>query len=89
LDHISKLKNTSKKTSKKIVATFVGDRRANPVSFSRLLYKELSEITGDQGGRFLFANHEVERVQWDDERILIDVDTPEDYERLKRAYGEK
>lgn len=88
-NHIIKLKNASKQSTNKIIATYVGDRRANPVSFSRLLYKELSEIKGDQGGRFLFANHEVERVQWDDERILIDVDTPEDYERLKRAYGEK
>lgn len=72
-----------------IVAPFVGERRANPVLFSRKLYGELSNLSGDKGGRQLFANHDVERVDWDDDRILIDVDTPEDYERLKRAYGFK
>jgi molybdenum cofactor cytidylyltransferase len=89
LAHIEKLIKTSVDSSKLIIATYVGDRRANPVSFSKVLYNELSTIQGDQGGRFLFTKYEVEKLQWDDERILIDVDTLEDYERLKSAYEEK
>ncbi len=72
-----------------IVAPFFGEQRGNPVLFSRSLFCELSKLSGDKGGRQLFNKHQVERVDWDDDRILIDVDTPEDYKLLKRAYGFK
>ena len=89
LAHIEKLKEDSLVSSNLIIATYVGERRANPVSFSRELYNELSLIQGDQGGRFLFSKYEIEKLQWSDERILIDVDTLEDYEKLKGEYGEE
>ncbi len=82
-----KLVQTVHNTRKNIVATFVGGIRSNPVAFSRDLFPELAEIKGDQGGRFLFGKYEIEKMEWEDERILIDVDTPEDYARLKQAYG--
>lgn len=74
-------------TKSDIVAPFVGDKRANPVLFSNKLYAELANLTGDQGGRQIFNKHKIERLDWKDERILLDVDTPEDYKKLKEAYG--
>ncbi len=76
-----------KSNNSEIIAPFVGEKRANPVLFSNKLYEELADLKGDEGGRQLFGKHKVDRLEWNDERILMDVDTPEDYERLKRAYG--
>jgi molybdenum cofactor cytidylyltransferase len=65
-----------------IVAPMVIDRRANPVLFDRVTFPELSKLEGDVGGRAIFHNHRVEYLPWHDERLLLDVDTPEMYQRL-------
>jgi len=60
-----------------------GERRANPVLFDRVAFPDLLALTGDTGGRVLFGKYRVEYIPWLDEVLLFDVDTPEDYERLK------
>ena len=65
-----------------IVAPMVIDRRANPVLFDRSTFKDLVEIQGDVGGRAIFHKHRVEYLPWHDDRLLLDVDTPEMYQRL-------
>jgi molybdenum cofactor cytidylyltransferase len=59
------------------------DRRANPVLFDRVTFPELLTLKGDIGGRAIFDRHKVAYLPWHDESLLLDVDTPEDYERLK------
>lgn len=70
----------------KIVAPYVNNQRGNPVLFDKSCFPKLKEGSGDQGGRFLFKEFEPKRVKWEDLRILIDVDTKEDYARLKESY---
>lgn len=55
-----------------------------PVLLDRSLFPELAEITGDEGGRQLFEQHsdEIVTVPLTDERPLLDVDTPDDYQVL-------
>jgi len=65
-----------------IVAPMVIDRRANPVLFDRTTFPDLMTIEGDTGGRAIFHKHRVEYLPWHDERLLFDVDTPEQYQRL-------
>ncbi len=65
-----------------ITAPEIGGKRANPVIFDRSLFVELAELSGEAGGRAVFARHPVSLLPWDDERLLMDVDTPEDYARL-------
>jgi molybdenum cofactor cytidylyltransferase len=68
-----------------LVAPVVAGRRANPVLFDRLTFPELLKLTGDIGGRGLFAKESPftpEWVPWDDPDLLVDVDTPEDYQAL-------
>jgi molybdenum cofactor cytidylyltransferase len=65
-----------------IVAPMVMDRRANPVLFDRVTFSDLSALEGDVGGRAVFHKHRVEYLPWHDERLLLDVDTPEMYRRL-------
>ncbi len=58
------------------------ERRANPVLFDRVTFPDLLSLTGDVGGRAVFSKHRVEYLPWYDERLLLDVDTEEDYRRL-------
>ena len=65
-----------------VVAPMVIDRRANPVLFDRTTFTDLMALEGDVGGRAIFHKHHVEYLPWHDDRLLLDVDTPEMYQRL-------
>ena len=65
-----------------VVAPMVMDQRANPVLFDRITFADLLTLEGDVGGRAIFHKHRVEYLPWHDDRLLLDVDTPEMYQRL-------
>jgi molybdenum cofactor cytidylyltransferase len=68
-----------------IVAPRVYGKRANPVLFDRIVFPELLALEGDTGGRVLFSEESrfpVEWVDWDDANLLLDIDTPDDFQRL-------
>ncbi len=65
-----------------IIAPHVQSRRANPVLFDQVTFKDLSTISGDVGGRILFSKFPVTSLPWNDPRLLTDVDHPDDYGRL-------
>ena len=58
------------------------EKRANPVLFDRVTFPDLLAIEGDVGGRAIFSKHKVEFIPWHDDILLLDVDKPEDYQRL-------
>jgi molybdenum cofactor cytidylyltransferase len=58
------------------------EQRGNPVLFDRTTFPDLLDLQGDSGGRGIFSRHHVEYMPWHDDRLLIDVDKPEDYQRL-------
>lgn len=58
------------------------ERRANPVLFDRVAFSDLLQLTGDIGGRAIFSKYKVEYMPWHDDILLLDVDKPEDYQRL-------
>ncbi|OGO29294.1 MAG: hypothetical protein A2W33_02670 [Chloroflexi bacterium RBG_16_52_11] len=68
-----------------IVAPLVDGQRANPVLFDRDTFTELASISGDIGGRPLFAKFPASWVPWHDSRLLLDIDTPEDYQSLLQS----
>jgi len=65
-----------------VLAPMVQDQRANPVLFDRVAFPDLLTLEGDVGGRAIFYKHRVEYLPWHDDRLLLDVDTPEMYHRL-------
>jgi molybdenum cofactor cytidylyltransferase len=65
-----------------VTAPMVIDQRANPVLFDRVTFSDLLTLEGDVGGRAIFHKHRVEYLPWHDDRLLLDVDTPEMYQRL-------
>jgi molybdenum cofactor cytidylyltransferase len=67
-----------------ILAPWVAGKRANPVLFDRDTFKDLQALNGDVGGRALFEKYPPAFMDWPDERLLIDVDTPADLETLLR-----
>jgi molybdenum cofactor cytidylyltransferase len=72
-----------------IVAPSYRGQRGNPVLFERALFPELQQISGDQGARELLQRRraDVRLVEIDDDRPLIDIDTPEDYARASQDSG--
>ena len=68
-----------------IVAPLVDGQRGNPVLFDAVTFKDLLTLTGDQGGRQVFSRYPVRFIHWHDRAVLLDVDVPQDYERLIRG----
>lgn len=60
---------------------------ANPVLFAREFFPEIAAIDGDRGARPIIGEHrqEVHYLAIDADPPL-DVDTPADYERLKKVW---
>ncbi len=67
-----------------IVAPLVDGHRSNPVLFDRSTFSDFAALKGDIGGRAIFSKHQVSWLPWLDASLAIDVDTPEDYDRLRR-----
>lgn len=82
---IRALKERHSQTLSPIIAPLVlEERRANPVLFDKVTFPDLLQLTGDVGGRAIFDKHKVDYLPWHDDILIFDVDTKEDYERLKR-----
>ncbi len=67
------------------VAPVYRGRRGNPVVIPRRWFPDLLTLAGDQGPRRLLSSPglRLHLVEVDDPAVVIDVDTPEDYQALK------
>ncbi len=66
-----------------VPVTARGEQR-NPVLWPRRHFPELDVLSGPKGGKSLLDSLKGERldVAFDDESVFVDIDTPDDYERL-------
>jgi molybdenum cofactor cytidylyltransferase len=73
-------------TRARIVIPSYRGTRGNPVLLDRSLFSEAMALQGDTGCRAIFSNHlgVILKVEVEDPGILFDIDTQEDYERLKQ-----
>jgi molybdenum cofactor cytidylyltransferase len=83
VDLVERIVKKYRKTHFPIIAPSVSGKRGNPVLFDRVTFHELINLHGDEGGRKLFDHSSIEYVQWNDASILLDVDTMDDYQKLK------
>ncbi len=81
-DLLRTLVETHAKTLSPIVAPLVDGKQGNPMLFDRDVFPHLYSLNGDVGGRALLADFTPTWVQWSDSKLLLDVDTLEDYQRL-------
>lgn len=71
-----------------IIAPQIDGQRGNPVLFDADTFPDLLTIQGDVGGRALFSRYPVEWMSWHDSKLLIDIDSPEDYQKFLCMYPE-
>lgn len=74
-----------RRSQAQIVIPLYQGQRGNPVLLDRSVFAEVMALEGDVGSRAIFANHldGIVNVEVEDKGILLDLDEPADYERLK------
>ena len=84
---INRLLEAFAATGKPIVRPELDGRPGNPVLISATLFPELMQETGDRGGRRVIRHHqhEVCLLAVDDPLACLDIDSLEEYERLRDA----
>ncbi|MDR2862113.1 MAG: putative selenium-dependent hydroxylase accessory protein YqeC [Syntrophobacterales bacterium] len=68
-----------------ITAPVHNGKRGNPTLFDRRIWPELLKIKGDEGGRNIISAvspHRLGLVRVKHEGVLVDIDTPEEYQRF-------
>lgn len=84
---INDLAATYEKTDKLIVACKYAETNGVPAIFSNELFGELCEIKGDKGAREIIENHSEMLETIDVPEAALDVDTPEDFQKLNKLNG--
>jgi molybdenum cofactor cytidylyltransferase len=74
-------------TKKMIVVPRYKGKRGHPVIFSRELFGELLDAPLDQGAKAVVNAHRQEtlEIEWQDEGITLDIDTPELYRQYVKG----
>ncbi len=81
-DLIRAVLQAGSQTSANITAPVVGEQVINPVLFKKEIFYDFLLLQGEEGGKKLFKSHHIQRVPWKDERILLDIDIPDDLKNL-------
>ena len=71
-----------------IIAPEIDGQRGNPVLFDACTFHKLLSLEGDIGGRALFGQFQVHWIPWHDPKILLDIDSPESYQKFLRVFPE-
>ena len=79
---IESLVETHQSSLYPIIAPQIHGQRGNPVIFDVSTFPELLMLEGDVGGRALFQRYPPHFFKWDGENLLLDIDTPDDYQKL-------
>ncbi len=85
VDLINKLLDKFYGSGNRIVVPTYKGRRGHPVIFPKLLFSELMTAPNQQGARTVLRNNQAQIVELDtsEEGILLDIDTPEQYAKIK------
>lgn len=73
----------------KVIVPVIDDRRGNPVYFPEACFDQFDQLEGDVGGRQIISACPHTTLPWLDEWMSLDIDTPEDYQRLCAHFGIK
>lgn len=65
-----------------IVHPIVNGRQANPVLLDQDTFQAVFSLQGDEGARRILSQFSAQKVPWEDTRILLDIDTEEDYRNI-------
>ena len=82
---IRALRKKHAKQPASIIMPVIDGKPANPVLFDRRVFGDLETLEGDVGGRAIFDQYKPTTIPWDEPNSQLDVDTPEDYQRIRFA----
>lgn len=81
-DLINKLIEAYIDEKSQIVAPIVNGIQTNPVLFDRSVFDELMKLKDDEGAKNLLHSYRLKLLKYKDHKLLIDIDTIEDYQKL-------
>ncbi len=86
---IDQLISVYRKQKPQIVIPVYQGFRGNPVLLDRSVFPELLALAGDIGCRAIFGGHteNILKAPVDDIGVLLDIDTPVDFEKLQQAHA--
>jgi len=84
--HIESLVKIYSENDTDIVITEIAGKIIPPVIFSPICISGIDRLKGDSGARSIINDYRNIKYKEKDQRLLMDIDTPEDYCRLKNAY---
>lgn len=86
---VAALAGTFVRTGAPIVRPARGERHGHPVLFARRVFDELRGADPSRGAKSVVHAHASETIdlQVEDEGAFVDVDTPDEYERVLSALG--
>jgi len=70
------------------IAPLVEGQRTTPVLFDARTFSQLAMVQGEQGGQAIFSRIQLDYLPWLDGSLLVDLDTPEDFQKLDQLYLE-
>ena len=79
---LQKLINAKQNSNNKIIASAYENTLGAPVLFDRSYFNELLALQGQEGAKKLLIKYSNEVIAMPFNKGAIDIDTPEDYERL-------
>lgn len=65
-----------------IIAACVSGQIVHPVLYRKEVFAKLLELKGDIGGKAIFGNEFVETIKWEDEKLLLDIDSSWDLKNI-------
>ncbi len=66
-----------------LVAPSYQGQRGHPVGFGRVHWAGLATLTGDEGARAIFKDHQPLIIDTDDAGVVTDIDSPEDWKTAR------
>lgn len=87
--YINQILQTFTSSDQNIVATQYNNNIGVPVLFDSIHFPELQALTGTSGAKSILKAHPEEIYSITPQQPLIDIDTPEDYEKAREKFGQK
>lgn len=82
---INRLIDTARNSNQPIVASLYEGSPGVPAIFKRSMFEEIQKLKAEEGAKRIIAMHREQTVLIDYPEGAIDIDTPEDYERINKS----
>lgn len=87
-EHYNKLIEAYQQSKQQIAVTEYKDTKGAPTIFNKQYYKELLELENDMGAKTVINKHKNSVVNFNTNIPYLDVDTPENYQKLLDSLGD-